>query len=198
VVKALVPLVLASGCFWHTYPRLLATHVDLLVAMARKGTDLVAAGRFAPESMPELAYPLERAEAFARTARAKAGTAPPPSLAAFEGLLERYRSFLETLDRVRRVERGAAARAALAPALADVEAAADRVRAALGAERQGHARGKSTTRLSSFSVASSVETDCPSCGWITWGASSASGISTKRRLCSSGCGTLSERRSMIS
>ena len=42
--------------------------------------------------MPELTYPLERAEAFARQARARAGDAAPPSLAAFETLIARYRS----------------------------------------------------------------------------------------------------------
>ncbi|HLK12424.1 MAG TPA: hypothetical protein VKW76_13690 [Candidatus Binatia bacterium] len=135
-VKALLPLVLAAGCFWHTYPRLMATHVDLLVAMARKGTDLVAAGLFAPESLPELVYPLERAEAFARIARAKAGPAAPPSLGAFDALLGRYRAFLEALDRVRRADRGEAARTALAPALAAVEDAAKRVRSALATERR--------------------------------------------------------------
>src|SRR5205814_6177892 len=59
-VKAAFALVLLAGCFWRTYGRLAATHVDLLVAMARKGTDLVASGRLSAESMPELTYPLER------------------------------------------------------------------------------------------------------------------------------------------
>src|SRR5438128_2181321 len=63
---------------------------------------------------------------------------------------------------------------------------------------RSHPRGSSVTRLSSLRVASSAETDWPSWGWTTCGASSASGSSTKRRLCSSGCGILRERLSTIS
>ncbi len=58
-------------------------------------------------------------------------------------------------------------------------------------QRRRQPRGSKVTRLVSFTVASSVEIDWPSCGWITCGASSASGSSTKRRLCISGCGILS-------
>jgi len=104
--------------------------------MARKGTDLVASGRLTAESMPELTYPLERAEAFVHSARARGLATPPASLAALEALVARYRTFLDTLDRVRRVETGDAARAALAGPLADVERAADAVRAALRAEHR--------------------------------------------------------------
>lgn len=123
-----------AGCFWHSYGRLALTHVELLTALARKGADLVANGRFTAESMPELTYPLERAQAFAKEARARAGEAPPASLVAFETLVARYRAFVDTLDRVRREHTGAAARAALEPPLAAVEAAAEEVRAALRAE----------------------------------------------------------------
>ena len=79
VKAALVVLVLA-GCFWRTYGRLAATHVEVLTAMARKGADLVASGRLTAESMPELTYPLERAQAFARTARERSGEAPPATV----------------------------------------------------------------------------------------------------------------------
>src|SRR5206468_223027 len=132
-VKAVFALVLLAGCFWRTYGRLAATHVDLLVAMARKGTDLVASGRLSAESMPELTYPLERAEAFVHDARARSG-APPASLDALDTLCARYRAFVDALDRVRRERSGEAARAALADPLAAVEAAAERVRAELRAE----------------------------------------------------------------
>jgi hypothetical protein len=135
-VKAAL-LVLLAGCFWHSYGSLAATHVDLLVAMANKGSDLVSNGRFGAENMPELTYPLERAEAFAHTARARAGNQPPASLPAFEELLARYRAFVDALDQIRRADRGAEARAALAPPLAAVEAAAATVRAALVTERGG-------------------------------------------------------------
>jgi hypothetical protein len=133
-VKAAAFLLLA-GCFWRSYGALATTHVDLLVAMAHKGSDLVASGRFGAENMPELTYPLERADAFAHTARSRAGSAPPASLPAFEDLLARYRSFVDALDRTRRTDRGEDARAALAAPLAAVEASAAKVHAALAAER---------------------------------------------------------------
>jgi hypothetical protein len=125
--------VLAAGCFWRTYGPLMATHVDVLVGVARKGVDLVAARRFTPESMPELTYPLERAEAFARRAEARDG-GPPASLAAFRELIARYRELVDRIDRVRRDTSGGDARSALAEPLARVEAAGDAVRAALRAE----------------------------------------------------------------
>src|SRR5207249_9142346 len=82
-----------------------------------QGTDLVASGRLSAESMPELTYPLERAEAFVHDARARSG-APPASLDALDTLCARYRAFVDALDRVRRERRGEAARAALADPLA--------------------------------------------------------------------------------
>jgi len=104
--------------------------------MARKGADLVASGRLTAESMPELTYPLERAEAFAHEARTRSGGAAPASLDALDALCVRYRAFLDALDRVRRERSGAAARAVLAEPLAAVEAAAESVRVALRAERR--------------------------------------------------------------
>ncbi len=134
---ALLIVVLAIGCFWRSYAPRMTTHAQLLVSMARKGVDLVGANRVTAESMPELTYPLERAQAFALDAHARAGADAPPSLAAFDELVARYRAFVDALDRDRRDQRGAAAAAALAPALAAVEAAAAAVEAALAAE---HAR----------------------------------------------------------
>jgi hypothetical protein len=104
--------------------------------MAQKGTDLVVAARLTAETMPELTYPLERAQAFVHEARARARGAPPASLDALDVLVARYRDFVDALDRVRRDTRGEEARTALAEPLARVEAAADSVRAALRTE--GH------------------------------------------------------------
>jgi hypothetical protein len=126
----------AAGCFWRSYGRLAATHVEVLAAMARKGADLVASGRLTAESMPELTYPLERAQAFARAATERSGEARPGSLSAFAALLDRYRAFVDALDRVRRVETGDAARAALAAPLAAVEEGGETVLAALRAEHR--------------------------------------------------------------
>ena len=116
--------VLLAGCRTNA-TRVAGTHVDLLEAMARKGADLVASERLTAENMPELTYPLERAEAFAR------GQAGAPWSGAFAALLARYREFLDALDRIRREQRGAAAGAALGAPLAAVESAADAARAAL-------------------------------------------------------------------
>lgn len=133
-VKAAFALLLLAGCFWRSYGRLAAVHVDVLVAMARKGVDLVANGRMSAESMPELTYPLERAEAFARTATARSPETPPPSLVAFGVLLAQYRQFLDAFDQARRTARGEEARIVLGPSLAAVEVAGEAVRTALHAE----------------------------------------------------------------
>jgi hypothetical protein len=133
-VKAALALVAFAGCFWHSYGRQTAAHADVLAAIARKGVDLVASGRLTAESMPELTYPLERAQAFAHDAATRAGGEPPPSLAALERLIERYRALLDALDRVRREPPPEGARAGLAPALDAVEEGARAVHAALVAE----------------------------------------------------------------
>jgi len=129
-----LPLGLLGACFWRSYGKAAATHAELLVAMARKGTDLVASGRLTAESMPELTYPLERAEAFARATTARSADHPPASLLALDDLRTRYQAFLDALDRVRREKSGDAARAALAEPLAAVERAGEAVRASLRVE----------------------------------------------------------------
>jgi hypothetical protein len=103
-VKAIACLALAmlGACFWHSYAPRMRTYADVMVSIAHKGADLVRTGRFTAESMPELTYPLERAEAFAREVRTHAGAEPPASLLAFETLIARYRSFVDALDRSRR------------------------------------------------------------------------------------------------
>ncbi len=130
-VKAVLALVLLAGCFWRSYGPQMATHVDVLVGIARKGADLVGNGRLTAESMPELTYPLERAVAFADRAGARSADSPPASLLAFRILIARYREFVNVLDRVRRSHGAQAAGAALAEPLAAVEAAAADVRSAL-------------------------------------------------------------------
>jgi hypothetical protein len=133
-IALLIVCVSATGCFWRKYAPRMRTHADLLVSMAHKGVDLVGADRLTAESMPELTYPLERAEAFARDAHARTGDAPPDSLVAFDALVARYRAFVDALDRDRREQRGKAAADALAAPLAEVVAAADTVRSALATE----------------------------------------------------------------
>jgi hypothetical protein len=135
-VKAIACLLGAAlaGCFWRSYAPRLRTHAEVMVAIARKAVDLVASGRFTAESLPELTYPLERAEAFGREARRRAGAGAPASLAAFEALIARYRVFVDALDRTRRERRGAEAAVALAAPLRAVEDAAAAVDEALRRE----------------------------------------------------------------
>jgi hypothetical protein len=129
----LVVAALVAGCFWRSYPERVATHADVLVSMAHKGVDLLAADRFTARTLPELLYPLERGEALAAEARQRSGTEPPPSLAPFEELLARYRAFCDVLDGLRRNRPGADARALLRPALGRIEQSAAAVHAAVSA-----------------------------------------------------------------
>src|SRR5215470_2416963 len=98
-VKAIACLVVAAlaGCFWRSYAPRVRTHTQVMVAIARKAVDLVEAGRFTAENLPELTYPLERAETFARQARSGAGDGAPGSLVAFEALTARYRTFVDAV-----------------------------------------------------------------------------------------------------
>ena len=193
---------LLAGCFWRSYaPRGCAPTPRCWWRSRARASTWCATGRLTAESMPELTYPLERAEAFARAGPARArGDAAPPSLAAFDALIARYRDV-----RRRPRPRPARARAARTPRPRSPRRS-PRSRSARGggaarrcvAEAAGgraltlSRAAAASTRFSSFTVASSAETDCPSCGWMTCGASSASGSSTKRRLCISGWGILSD------
>jgi hypothetical protein len=87
-IALVLTLAMLAGCFWRSYGARLGMHTDLLLAMTRKGVDLVKSDRFAPENSPELHYPLERAQAYAARARWKSGDDPPGSLRAFDSLLE--------------------------------------------------------------------------------------------------------------
>jgi hypothetical protein len=133
-------LAVLGGCFWRSYPQRLRTHSDLLVAFARKGRDLVASGRFSAENLPELTYPLERAQAFAADTRRRT-EAPPASLVAFERLIERYRALVERVDRQRHERDGPEDAASLDESVAAIEAAAGEVAVALEREHVTSAAG---------------------------------------------------------
>lgn len=139
-VKAIVlasALLALPGCFWRSYGARIAMHTSLLVSMAHKGVDLVRARAFAPENLPELHYPLERAAAYAQAARRHAGDRPPASLAAFETLLVRYATFCQVADDARRTGPTRGGRDALRRAEHDVRDAARAVRSALAREGRG-------------------------------------------------------------
>ncbi len=127
----------ASGCFWHRYSGRVGVHTEVLVAVARKVRDLVATGRFTAETLPELTYPLERAQAFASDAERHLadGQAKPPSLVAFEELVAAYRRYVESVDEARRRPPDGDPAAGLAAPLAAVETAAKSVTAALATDR---------------------------------------------------------------
>ena len=135
-VKAIACLAIAvlGACFWRSYAPRMRTYSEVMVSIAHKGADLVRAGHFTAESVPELTYPLERAEAFAREVRGHAGAEPPASLLAFETLIARYRSFVDALDRSRREQAPEDAAARLAEPLRAVDDAAAAVDKALRRE----------------------------------------------------------------
>ena len=159
---AVVLAIAGGGCFWRSYAPRLRTHSELMMAMARKGVDLVRGDRLTAENMPELTYPLERAEAFARSAHLRAGDAPPPSLAAFDTLIARYRALIDAstargarsaASRRRRHSRRRSRRSRPPGVPSWMRSAPSIARRA-----PPQARGISTTRLSSFTVASIVDT----------------------------------------
>ena len=125
-------LLAVVGCFAHRYPRLVVTHAELLADMAEKGRDLVVAGRFTAESLPELTYPLERATVYEAEARRQFGAAVPTSLAAFTGLVAEYQAFVRTLDDLRRQppDQRDVTRPTLDAAVASLRRRADEVRIA--------------------------------------------------------------------
>jgi hypothetical protein len=130
---ALAACLLTVGCFWRSYGPRMHVHADVLRSMARKGADLVRAGRFEPGSLPELLYPLDRARAFAARARARSAADPPPSLGAFDALLDAYAALCTVLDEQRRFGT-AGDEVRVATALARVEGAAAAVERALATE----------------------------------------------------------------
>src|SRR6266446_1671402 len=66
---ALLLLLVLSGCYWLKYCRLMRTHIDLLLSMAKKMSDLLEDHQaITPPMMSEFSYPLERARDFARIA----------------------------------------------------------------------------------------------------------------------------------
>jgi hypothetical protein len=136
-VKAMATLgacALLAGCFWRSYGARLAMHTDLLLAMTRKGADLVEARRFAPENLPELHYPLERARAFAARAHRESGADPPASLEVFDALLVAYEGFCQVADDLRRPGRWGPGDPTLRQGVANVQLAGEHVRQALVAE----------------------------------------------------------------
>ena len=126
-------LLAAAGCYWSKYDKLTRTHVELLLAMARKlsGVTRVEAGP--PPSFAEYRYPLERARDFTRIVSNR--FAGRPSLAAFRAFTDAYEHVLVAAEAMR--QGGDRSRDEFDAALARLNSEAAAVLAALDAEAGG-------------------------------------------------------------
>lgn len=97
----LVLLLLAvGGCYWLKYGKLMRTHVDLLLSMSQKMSDLLEDHRtISPTMMNEFSYPLDRARDFARIVGQR--YAKRRSLQAFNQFLDVYAELVKETDRLR-------------------------------------------------------------------------------------------------
>jgi hypothetical protein len=87
-----------SGCYWLKYGKLMRTHIDLLLSMARKLNDLLEDHR--PIVPQEFSYPLERARDFVRIVSSR--YAGQRSLQAFNDFLDAYAEVVKEADRLQR------------------------------------------------------------------------------------------------
>jgi hypothetical protein len=126
-------LVLAAGCYWSKYDKLTRTHVELLLAMARKLDGVTQAEDRPPPSFAEYRYPLERARDFTRIVAGRFGDRP--SLIAFRAFTDAYERVLTAAEALR--DGDADARAELARAQARLQSEAGVVSRALDAEARG-------------------------------------------------------------
>lgn len=124
---ALVASAGAAACYWRQYPRLVETHLSLLLDYAAKLQALAADRRAVPPARwGEFTYPLERAQDFARIAAKR--FPDRASLASFKAAIDVYAGLVAeprilegpgaAEDVARRV---AALRAAAAATRADLE-----------------------------------------------------------------------------
>ena len=94
--RILWALLLVSGCYWSQYPEVMEMHLELLEQYASK-VEAVARSKaeVPPSDWGEFAYPLERAEDFARIAAQRYPTRA--SLRDFRGVLKRYSAIVDNL-----------------------------------------------------------------------------------------------------
>lgn len=117
----------AAGCYWQRYPRLVETHLDLMLEFSAKLRGFAEDGeRIAAASWGEFTYPLERARDFSRIVSSRHGGRG--SLAAFDRAVAAYAelvadpAILDRADAIAEIDRlrsrigdeARAARAALA------------------------------------------------------------------------------------
>jgi len=87
-----------SSCYWLKYGKLMRTHIDLLLSMAKKLSDLLEDHR--PISRQEFSYPLERARDFVRIVSSR--YAGRRSLQAFNDFLDTYAEVVKEADQLQR------------------------------------------------------------------------------------------------
>ncbi len=98
----LLPLAV-GGCYWIKYGKLMRTHIDLLLSMAKKMHDLLEDRQtITLAMMDEFSYPLERARDFRRIASQR--YAGQRSLHAFSRFLDLYAELVHEVDRLRVVD----------------------------------------------------------------------------------------------
>ncbi|HZR82488.1 MAG TPA: hypothetical protein VFD92_15445 [Candidatus Binatia bacterium] len=138
-VKARVPTIaialglaaatLLSGCYWRRYPKLVETHLTVLLEFAAKLQALADDRETVPaERWGEFTYPLERARDFSRIAARR--FADRRSLASFDRTVEAYADLVAD---PRILERSDAA-AEVARRVVELRTLADQTRADLARE----------------------------------------------------------------
>src|SRR5262245_12169683 len=89
-----------GGCYWLKYGKLMRTHVDLLLSMADKMTNLLEDGQtVTPTMMNEFSYPLDRAGDFVRIVHPH--YAERKSLQEFGPCLDAYDTLVHDMDWMR-------------------------------------------------------------------------------------------------
>jgi hypothetical protein len=94
-----------SGCYWLKYGKLMRTHVELLLSMAQKMSDLLEDRRtITPTMMNEFSYPLDRARDFVRIVGQR--YAERGSLQAFVEFLDTYTELVKETEQLRMQNEG--------------------------------------------------------------------------------------------
>jgi hypothetical protein len=126
-------LLVTAGCYWSKYDKLTRTHVELLLAMARKLAAVTRVEDGPPAAFGEYRYPLERARDFTRIVSRR--FADRPSLTAFRAFTEAYEGVLTAAEALRDADDES--RAALDRAQERLQAEAVTVLRALDVEARG-------------------------------------------------------------
>jgi hypothetical protein len=140
VLFAAFALPALSGCYWRQYPRLMETHLSLLLDYGEKLRELAQDGeKVPPERWGEFTYPLERARDFARIARKR--FPDRASLRDFDAAVERYAGLVADP----RVLDGSDAAARVAAQFDGLRQSVETTRRTLAREQAGNAPSPGTS-----------------------------------------------------